>query len=381
VQYTDAARFEREQERIFRRTWQFAGHVSQLERPGDYFALELHGRSLFCVKDREGVVRAFYNACRHRAHQLVEGSGHARALVCPYHAWTYELDGRLRAAPGASRTPGFDRSRICLTPARSEIVGGFVFVNLDPDAAPMEAWYPGIANALAEYVPHPERLRAACTREVVERCNWKVSVENYSECYHCRLNHPTFSNGVVEADSYHIIPHGRVLRHVTKSVPVESLTYRVDPDSHPRALDYTSWFLWPTFSFQIYPGNVLNTYIWRAVDHRTTRVTRQWYAAEGVELIDGSGPFQVRALTRESRQDAHRRLAAVGEAMEAAGQTEVRVSSLQSIDRERPCVGRAVLGDLGEIAEHHGLDGPRSEHHHRMADAPAVKRRQLVVLE
>ena len=193
--YTDATRFERERERIFRRTWQFAGHVSQLEHPGDCFALDLHGRSLFCVKDRGGVVRAFYNACRHRAHQLVEGSGRKRALVCPYHAWTYELDGRLRAAPGAGATPGFDRSEIRLTPVRSEIVGGFVFVNLDPDAEPMDTWYPGLAHAL----------------------------------------------------------------------------------------DYTSWFLWPTFSFQVYPGNVLNTYIWHAVDHRTTRVIRQWFAPDGVE--------------------------------------------------------------------------------------------------
>ena len=182
VQYTDPTRFEREQERIFRRTWQYAGHASQLQRPGDYFALDLHGRSLFCVKDREGDVRAFYNACRHRAHQLVEGSGRKRVLVCPYHAWTYELDGRLRAVPAAGRTPGFDPSGIRLTEVRSEVVGGFVFVNLDPDAAPMERWYPGISDALAEYLPDPERLRPVCTHEVVERCNWKVSVENYSEC-------------------------------------------------------------------------------------------------------------------------------------------------------------------------------------------------------
>ena len=205
--YTDPRRFEREHERIFRRTWQYAGHVSQLERPGDFFAFDLHGRSLFCVRDREGVVRAFYNACRHRAHPLVEGSGRKRMLVCPYHAWTYELDGRLRAAPGGARTLGFDPSGIALSAVRHEVVAGFIFVNLDPEAEPMEHWYPGVADALAAYLPDPERVRLLCTREVVERCNWKVSVENYSECYHCRLNHPTFASGVVEADHYDIIPH------------------------------------------------------------------------------------------------------------------------------------------------------------------------------
>ncbi len=282
--YTDPAQFERERERIFRRTWQYAGHTSALESPGDYFAFELHGRCLFCVKDRDAEIRAFYNVCMHRAHQLVEGSGNKRVLVCPYHAWTYELDGRLKAAPAADKVPGFDRTRICLTPARTEVVGGFIFVNLDAGAEPIEGWYPGLAAGLAEYVPDLDRLQPVHTREVEERCNWKVSVENYSECYHCRRNHPTFASGVIDADSYDIVRQpGHVLRHVTKSASVDAMSYAIDPGAHPHALDYTSWFLWPTFSFQIYPGNVLNTYHWRAVDHRTTRVTRQWFAADGVE--------------------------------------------------------------------------------------------------
>ena len=216
--YTDPVRFEREQELVFRRTWQYAGHVSQLESPGDYFAFELHGRSLFCVMGRDGAIRGFHNVCRHRAHELVEGSGNKRVLVCPYHAWTYELDGRLRAAPGADKVPGFDSTRICLTPVSVENLGGFLFVNLDPAAKPMQHWYPGLAAGLEEYLPDLARLRPVYTREVEERCNWKVSVENYSECYHCRLNHPTFATGVVDADSYDIVTQGHMLRHVTKSV-------------------------------------------------------------------------------------------------------------------------------------------------------------------
>jgi phenylpropionate dioxygenase-like ring-hydroxylating dioxygenase large terminal subunit len=281
--YTDPAQFQREQERIFRRTWQYAGHASQLNDAGDYFAFELHGRSLFCVKDQEGTIRAFYNVCRHRAHQLVAGSGNKRVLVCPYHAWSYELDGRLRGAPGADKVPGFDSSGICLTPALSEVLGGFIFVNLDDNAEPMDAWYPSLASGLEEFLPHLDRLKPVYSREVEEKCNWKVSVENYSECYHCRRNHPTFADGVVDADSYDIVPQGHCLRHVTRSVAPDALSYAVDPDSHPRALDYTSWFLWPHFSFQIYPGNVLNTYHWRATNHRSTQVIRQWFAVDGAE--------------------------------------------------------------------------------------------------
>ena len=298
--YTDPARFERERDRVFRRTWQYAGHVSQLEGAGDYFTFDVHGRSLFCVRRPDGAMAAFYNACAHRGHEVVSGSGNRRVLVCPYHSWTYELDGSLRAAPGADRVPGFDPSCISLTPVRIERVGGFMFVNLDPHAEPMESRYPGLGAALGEYLPDLDRLRPAFTHSVIERCNWKVSVENYNECYHCRVNHPTFASGVVDPDSYRIVARGRMLRHATSSAAGEAMSYRIDAGAHPRALEYRSWFLWPAFSFQVYPGNVLNTYHWRAIDHRTTEVTRQWYS------LGGECPG---ALRRLAEQDADTTLA------------------------------------------------------------------------
>lgn len=283
MHYIDPDRFALEQEHLFRRTWQFAGHASRIPRAGDYFAFEIHGRSLFCLRDADGAIRSFYNVCMHRAHRLVEGSGNKHTLVCPYHAWSYSTDGRLRRAPGSERVPGFDREAICLTGVRTEVVGGFVFVNLDEGARPMESWYPGLARNLAEFLPDLDRLRPAYTREVEERCNWKISVENYSECYHCRLNHPTFASGVVDADRYDIVAKGHLLEHTTRCVSLEGMSYPVDESSHPHALEYRSWFLWPTFSFQVYPGNVLNTYSWQAVDHRRTRVIRQWFSVDGVE--------------------------------------------------------------------------------------------------
>lgn len=281
--YTDSAVFEQEKERVFFRTWQYAGHVSQLERPGDYFTFDLLDQRLFCVKGIDGEVRTFFNVCQHRAHEVVRGSGNKRVLVCPYHAWTYELDGQLRAAPNDQRVPGFDRSQICLTEVRTEILWGFVFVNLNPDAEPMTKWYPGLEAGLREYVPDIERLCPVYSVDVEERCNWKVSVENYSECYHCRLNHPTFANGVIDADSYNIVPEGYCLRHMTRAVNLDKMSYDLDPTANEHALDYTSWFLWPAFSFQIYPGNVLNTYLWRPTDIRTTLVQRAWYSVDGAE--------------------------------------------------------------------------------------------------
>ena len=141
--YTDPAVYRAEQEGLFTRTWHFAGHVSQLERPGDYFAFEIAGQGLFCVRSADGEIRAFYNVCQHRAHELLKGEGNTRRITCPYHAWTYELTGQLVSGPNIRSVPGFDRSAICLTDVRVEDFLGFLFVNLDPDAAPMEDWFPG----------------------------------------------------------------------------------------------------------------------------------------------------------------------------------------------------------------------------------------------
>ncbi|MBC6438389.1 MAG: aromatic ring-hydroxylating dioxygenase subunit alpha [Rhodobacteraceae bacterium] len=278
--YTDPAVFKAEQAGLFCRTWQFAGHVSQVENPGDYFAFEIADESLFCIRGRDGVIRAFYNVCQHRAHQLVSGEGTTRVVVCPYHAWTYELTGRLRAGPNLNAVPGLDKSQIRLTEVRTEVFLGFVFVNLDPDAAPMEEWFPGARAELEAFVPNWAGLKPFEWVEIEEACNWKVSIENYSECYHCSLNHPTFATGVVNPDTYDIQPQGYCLRHTTECQNLDAMTYEID-STIPHSREYSSWFLWPMVSFQVYPGNILNTYHWRPVDEGHVVVWRGWYTAGG----------------------------------------------------------------------------------------------------
>ena len=281
--YTDPKIYRAEQAGLFARTWQFAGHASLVENRGDYFAFEVAGQSLFCVRDRDGEIRAFYNVCQHRAHEMVQGSGNAKLLVCPYHAWTYELTGRLRSGPNVAAVPGFDRGEICLTPVRLENFHGFLFVNLDPDAEPMDAWFPRVREELLDFVPHIARLKPLEWVEIPEKCNWKVSVENYSECYHCPVNHPTFATGVIKPESYDIQPQGHCLRHTTECQNLDRMSYPIDLASSVHAGDYSSWFLWPMFSFQVYPGNVLNTYHWRTVDADNVVVWRGWYTVDGVD--------------------------------------------------------------------------------------------------
>ena len=280
--YTDPKIFQIEQQGLFARTWQFAGHASQLTAPGDYFAFDLAGESLFCIMGRDHTVRTFYNVCQHRAHQLVSGAGSTRVVVCPYHAWSYELTGQLRAAPNAKSVPGFDSASICLTEVRTEVFLGFIFVNLDPDADPMDTWFPNARTELESFVPHWSQLKPLEWVEIEERCNWKVSVENYSECYHCTLNHPTFATGVIRPETYDIQPQGFCLRHTTECNSLEQMSYDID-SGFANNDKYSSWFLWPMFSFQVYPGNLLNTYHWRAIDTEKVVVWRGWYSVDGID--------------------------------------------------------------------------------------------------
>ena len=251
--YTDPQIFAQEQAGLLAQTWQFACHTAELPDPGSYVTFAVAGESLFAIRGNDQKIRVFYNVCQHRAHQLVSGMGQTRVVVCPYHAWTYELTGALRAGPNLKVVEGFDPGSVCLTQVRCEEFLGFLFVNLDPDAAPMDAWFPQARAQLAEWVPHWAALRPLEWVEIPEACNWKVSVENYSECYHCALNHPTFANGVVKPETYDIQPQGMCLRHTTECQNLENMTYDIR-SGFDHFAEYSSWFLWPMFSFQVYPG-------------------------------------------------------------------------------------------------------------------------------
>ncbi len=293
--YTDPAVFRVEQEGLLARTWQFAGHVSQLENPGDFFTFQVAGENLFCIRGTDGEIRAYFNVCQHRAHELLTGEGNAKLIVCPYHAWTYELSGELRAGPNIRSVPGLEKSAICLSQVRVEDFCGFLFVNLDPEAQPMDSWFPGVREELQAFVPQIAQLKPLTWVDVEEHCNWKVSVENYSECYHCARNHAAFTGGVIQPKTYDIQPQGYCLRHTTQCQNLDKMSYAVDLQANEHAGDYSSWFLWPMFSFQVYPGNLLNTYHWRALDVEHVQVWRGWYA------IDGEDTEVVRALAVQDR--------------------------------------------------------------------------------
>lgn len=294
--YTDPEIYRHEQERGLARTWQFAGHVSQVKEAGDYFSFDIAGQSLFCIRGKDDGIRVFYNVCQHRAHEMVSGAGNKRTLACPYHAWTYEMDGRLKGGLNIKSVPGLNAGKICLTSVRSEIFFGFIFVNLDPHAKPMDDWFPGVRDELAAFVPQIQQLQPLEWVKVPEQCNWKISVENYSECYHCGFNHPTFASGVINPKIYDIRPQGHCLRHTTECQNLDQMTYDIDLQANEKAGQYSSWYLWPMFSFQVYPGNVLNTYHWRPSGVGEVDVWRGWYS------IDGEESDVVRKLAIQDRE-------------------------------------------------------------------------------
>jgi phenylpropionate dioxygenase-like ring-hydroxylating dioxygenase large terminal subunit len=188
--YVDAAVAAAERERIFRRSWQYVGQTGELDGPGSLFPTEVGGLPLIVALDREGELRAYLNVCRHRGTILVNEPQKRGTIQCPYHAWTYGLDGALRAAPRSGDEPGFEMDELGLVPARVDTWGPFVFANPDTDAPPLGAALGDLPAVVAENGLDIDRLRFHHRVRYEIGANWKIALENYLECYHCRINHP-----------------------------------------------------------------------------------------------------------------------------------------------------------------------------------------------
>jgi choline monooxygenase len=201
--YVEPAVLRLEQERIFRRVWQYVGRTDQAAGPGAFFAGRAGDVPVVVVRQRDGGLRAFVNVCRHRGSLVCEGEGRRETLQCPYHAWTYDLDGSLRSAPRAELEDGFDRDELGLVPVAVGSWGPFVFVNPDRDAVALEETLGELPSLLAAGGIDVDALRFHHRIESAYDANWKVCCENYLECYHCQVAHPGFS-GVVDVgrDAY-----------------------------------------------------------------------------------------------------------------------------------------------------------------------------------
>lgn len=197
--YTSEAFYRREVERIFHKVWNFLGAADQIANPGDYFTVTFAGVPVIILRDQDGVLRAFANSCRHRGSALLDGSGNCKRIVCPYHSWSYRLDGSLAAAPEMQQTHNFDPAENGLVPLKLETWGGFLFLNFDPDAGPLSEFLGDLPERVGAY--RLEDMACSRRKEYVIECNWKLFVENAKESYHIATVHRQTINKYASARS------------------------------------------------------------------------------------------------------------------------------------------------------------------------------------
>ena len=247
--YTNAEVLRLEQERIFRRAWQYVGHAGQLAEPGSFFTATAGLIPVVVTRTREDELKAFVNVCRHRGFQVAQGEGKRETLQCAYHAWTYGLDGTLRAAPRADREPDFDPAELSLLPVQVDTWGPFVFVNPDVSAPPLAEALGRLPELLAEVVD-VEALTFHHRASSELETNWKVACENFLECYHCATAHPSFSKVVdVSPDSYRLEAEGLFSSQFGPVRATAAPSY-----SSGEVARSQFHFLWPNVGINVFPG-------------------------------------------------------------------------------------------------------------------------------
>jgi phenylpropionate dioxygenase-like ring-hydroxylating dioxygenase large terminal subunit len=259
--YTQPEVLEAEKREIFCKTWQYVGHTSQFTRDGDYITTEVADRPIIVTSGQDGVIRAFYNVCSHRAAKLVEGEGNKAVFTCPYHAWTYRTDGALHRAPNMGGCENFDYQDFCLKNIKLEILHSFIFVNLDSDAPAMAAQFPDLFHHVEKY--NLEEFKRVRVKETICRSNWKIGIDNYLECDHCSIVHKTLVSKL-DMKQYEMEMH-------------DNYSYQGTPlkgKSNDFGLGHGGRYYWlypnTWFSFDPGPAN-LSIHQSIPIDHRTTK--------------------------------------------------------------------------------------------------------------
>jgi Rieske 2Fe-2S family protein len=190
--YRDPDIYQREIDRIYLRSWLYAGHQSEIPNVGDYLLFNFDRESVIILRSSKDEFQALLNVCRHRGSRIcLESSGHAKRLVCPYHAWVYDLEGKLLAA--RTMPEDFDLSNSSLKRIQLRTLDGMIFVNFSPEPAPFDHVVEAMTEPLAPY--RISDAKVAHRESYPIESNWKLAVENYSECYHCAPSHPEYSRG------------------------------------------------------------------------------------------------------------------------------------------------------------------------------------------
>ena len=257
--------YELELEHLFRRDWICVGREEEAAQAGDYFTIELAGEPLVVVRGTDNRLRALSNVCRHRYMQVVMGQGNAARLSCPYHGWTYRLDGRLMGATSMSENRILDKDNCRLPEFRLETWLGFIFVNLDADAAPLAPRFQKLGELLAPY--HIDRMRISSMYDEIWEGNWKLTMENNAEAHHHRTLHPETLQPWMPGDDSHcgkdekdwsLLRTPLMMDLVREEAPIYAdLMERWSADIEPQDREETlTYILYPSSTIDASPGIV-----------------------------------------------------------------------------------------------------------------------------
>jgi phenylpropionate dioxygenase-like ring-hydroxylating dioxygenase large terminal subunit len=263
--YRDADFLEAEKQQVFASSWQVLCHVSDIPRPGDYHTLDFLGEPLLAVRGQDGRIKAFFNVCRHRAARLLDGAAGrcAGRIVCPYHAWSYDFEGRLTAVPQRGEFNALSFAQYGLKPVESEVYQGFVFVRLEaglPSVAEMMAPY---ATELAAYRFEELQPLGRVTHRI-RHVNWKNVTDNYSDGMHITVAHPGLTRLFGQSYGIEAMPWVDKMFGFLRNVPssqrsermYQTILPKVDHLPEERQRLWIYFKLWPNIAFDIYPDQV-----------------------------------------------------------------------------------------------------------------------------
>ena len=286
--YTLPARFyinhdlyELEKNAIFYKSWHYAGHVSQVNEQRSFFTTTIHDQNIFVAKGQDDQIRAFYNVCAHRGHELLEGAGKRNVITCPYHAWSFDFSGNLISARNSENVTNFDKCDFSLKEVSLEIFCGLIMINLDEKAIPFKKQFQGLEDEIRHYLPSVDSLEFAQRDTFDVACNWKILIDNFLECYHCAPAHKDFVD-LVDMDSYRTITHKRYSSQCA-SAPrtTNSNAYSFNPGEVD--FGYAGFFVWPNFTIWIYPGEPnLSVLQMNPESEQRTIEFQDWFTLGGV---------------------------------------------------------------------------------------------------
>jgi choline monooxygenase len=296
--YTDPAFLARENERIFARTWQVVGRSEQVAKPGDYFTANVAGEALLLARDSAGELRGFHNVCRHRAGPPAEGCGNRKLFRCGYHGWAYSLEGKLLNAPEFEGVADFRKEEFGLRPVQAAEWGGFVFVNLDDRAEPLEDALGELPRQVEKF--HFERLRLYRRHDYVMECDWKAYIDNYLEGYHLPSVHPGL-NRELDYGSYQttLFP-----RHSLQASPIRGAEKDKGAPRHYQAgegeLSAEYFWIFPNWMLNCYPDNMSLNVVLPVGPGKCVAIF-EWYFPE--EALKTDGPEQTVKFSDEIQQE------------------------------------------------------------------------------